>query len=133
MREIRRVSRFIRRNAASIQAALAFRGFLHLPKSRFAKNLAEITEIERGPMLSIAENEIGKSAAERIEVMWEGIIEPIAAFLSIGCNRALQARNDEPDAAAVLQHTPTFPKKPLELIRIEVLEHMRRINRGNGV
>src|SRR5271157_5863546 len=113
MRQIHRVSRFIRRNSASIQAALPFRRFLHLPESRFAKHLAEITEIERGPVLSIAEDEIRKPAAERIEVTWERIVEPIAAFLSIGCNRALQAGNDEPDAAAPFQHAHTFLKKPL--------------------
>src|SRR5208282_4990381 len=113
MRQIHRVSRFKRRNARSIQAALPFRRFFHLPKSRFAQHFAEITEIERGPVLSIAKNEIRKPAAERIEVAWERIVEPLAAFLSIGCNRALQARNDEPNAAAPFQHARTFLKQPL--------------------
>ena len=75
VRQVRRVSRFVRRNARSIQAALPFRGFLHSPESRFAQHLAHITEIERSPVLSIAENEIRKPAAERIKVTWEGIVE----------------------------------------------------------
>src|ERR1019366_6516251 len=103
MRQIPGVSRLIRRNAAAIQAALSFRRFLYFPESRFVKHLVKITEIERGAVLSIAKNKIRKSAAERIEVAWESIIEPIAALLSIGCNRALQAGNDEPDAASVVQ------------------------------
>ena len=64
---------------------------------------------------------------------WERIIEPIAALLSIGCNRALQAGNDEPDAAAVFQHAHTFLKKPLQFIRVEVLEHVGGIDGVNGV
>jgi hypothetical protein len=62
--QIPQVSRFIGRNVARIQAALPFRGFLDLPESGFVKHLGEITEIERGAMLSIAENEIRKPAAQ---------------------------------------------------------------------
>ena len=54
----------------------------------------------------------------------EGIVEPVAAFLSIGCNRVLQAGDDEPDAAARFQNARAFLKKALELIGIEVLEHV---------
>jgi hypothetical protein len=64
MRQFHRVSRFIGRNTGAIQSALSFRGSLHLPESRFPEYLAEITEIEGGPVLSIAENEIRKPAAE---------------------------------------------------------------------
>src|ERR1700687_5328201 len=117
MRQIHRVPRFIGRNAAGIQTAHSFRGFLDPPETYFAKHFAEITEIERGPVLSIAENEIRKPAAQRIAVAREGIVEPLAARLSIRSNRVLQAGDDEPDAAAVFQHPRTFPKQTLELIR----------------
>jgi hypothetical protein len=72
MRQVRRVSWLVRQNAVSIQAALPFRRLLHLAESRIAQHFAEITEIERDPVLTIAEIKIGKPAAERIEVAREG-------------------------------------------------------------
>ena len=48
-------------------------------------------------------------------------------------NRALQARQDEPDAAHVFPNAHTFLEKPLDLIRIEALEHVGRIDRINQV
>src|ERR1035437_8870447 len=133
MGQIRRVSQFIRRNAGRIQTALPFRGFFDPSEARFAKHLGEIAEIECGAVLSIAENEIRKPAAQRIEMPRKGIVEPLAARLSIRSNRALQARNDEPDAAAVFQHPHTFPKQTLELIRIEVLEHVGGVDRVHRI
>src|SRR5271163_31834 len=120
MRQIRGIPGLIWRNARSVQAALPFSGFLDLAKPGFAKHLVEITEIEGGAVLPITENEIGEPAAERIEVTGKSIVEPIAALLSIGSDRTLQARNDEPDAAAVFHNADTFPQQLLEFIGIKV-------------
>src|SRR5208283_5859243 len=104
MRQVPRVSRLVGGNIGTVQAAPPFFGFFHFAEAGFPENFVEMCEVESGAMLSVAENEIGKPAAERIEMAGKGIVEPLVLSPAIGLNGTFEIGNDHANSAARLQH-----------------------------
>jgi hypothetical protein len=80
-------------------------------------------------MLPIAKNKVRKPAAQRIEMPRERVIKPIPPPLLIRSNRILQTRHYQPQSAAPAKHASAFTKQLVKFIWIEVLDHVRRIDR----
>ena len=57
------------------------------------------------------------------------VIKPVVPVLLIGNDGAAQAGNDQPQAAARFEHPGAFPQNVLQFVGIEVLEHVRGIDR----
>ena len=84
-------------------------------------------------MLAIAKNEVGKSATQGIEMAREGVLKPRASILAISFDCAFEVGDDQTYAAAGLQHAHAFPQQEVQFIEIEMLEHVRRVNRVGGI
>jgi hypothetical protein len=93
----------------------------------------EISKVEGSAVLSIAKNKIGKSTPERIEMTRKRIVKPTALASPVGFDRALKIGNDQPNSTTGFQYPEAFLKQQIQLIWIKVLEHVRGVNRVNGV
>src|SRR6266699_1874581 len=68
MGQLHRIARLVGWNMGLVQAANPLCGSLNFPETRFPEHFVEISKVKGGAVLSIAENKIGKPAAERIEM-----------------------------------------------------------------
>ena len=87
----------------AVETAGMLARFLNVPEAGIPEYFLHITEIEGGPVLSVAENEVGESASKRVEVTGKAVGKPVTSVLFVGNNSAGQVGHNEPDASARFQ------------------------------
>jgi len=108
--------------------ATALLGSLYCPEAGGTEYLVKIAKVKRGAMLSIAEDEVGETAAERIEMPRKRVGEPTAVIAVIGYDRALQVGNDQANTTARFQNAEALSKQLVQFVGEKVFEHVRGVD-----
>jgi len=132
MRQIGAIFQLIARRVCAINPAFALPDLHYFRKTHGTEHFAHIVTIECGPVLAIAEYEIGKSASQRFIVTRE-LTEPSDVLATVSKNGIRQTRHDDARATTSLQNPSTLREHVLKFIGIQMLQHVCRIDRIDGL
>src|SRR5690348_4322762 len=120
MRQPRRVAGLEGWDCLPIEPALPFRRLHHFSKSCLAQDFVEVAQVKRRPVLSVAEDEIGKASSQGIEMAGEIVVEPVVTILLEGENGVRQAGHDDSHPGSGLEYASALEQQLLQFIGIKM-------------
>ena len=128
MRQIGAIFQLIARHVCAVKPTFALPDLHYFRKTHGTEHFAHIVTIECGPVLAIAEDEIGKSTSQRFIVTRELITEPGDVLVIVSKNGIRQARHDDARSTTSFQNPSTLREHVLKFIGIQMLQHVCRID-----